>query len=178
MKWENVKEKLEDEKEEGSSLPPFWDPVEGDSKLMGKVVEKRISNFDDDNFLYHVKNPETGETKTTPEHTALVGALKRKNVEVGDYVLIEYTGTEKAKSSGREVHLYDVGVVPADEAKDVEETPDRFDDDYDTIKEVIDFFGGDVDIDEFVDVCKTKGIDAPIEKEYVEVDDGKIKLVD
>lgn len=178
MPWDEIKKKLEEKKETQTDLPPFWDPEE-EKKLMGKVIEKRQSNFDDNNFLYHIKNPETEEIRTTPEHAAIMSSMKQRDVGVGDYVLIEYQGREKAKSSGRMTYTYEIGVIKKDEAEDMnieesiaEETKKQEkDDDYEKIEQVIEFFEGEVEKDEFLDVCKTKGIEDPLEKEYIKVTD-------
>lgn len=180
MTWDKLKDKLENKKESATSLPDFWQPEE-EEKLVGKVVRKRQSNYNEDNYLYHVKNPDTGKVRTTPEHVTLTSGLKQQNVKVGDYVMIEFQGTERSQKSGRDVYMYDVGVVKEKDAKEVlgEETISKDepeDDDYGKIKEVVEFFDGDVEEEEFRDLCETKGIENPTDKEYVDVEDGNVVI--
>lgn len=175
MSWKELKKRLEKEKTSASdgSLSPFWDPQKK-KVLAGKIIGVRPSNFKDENSLYTVEDLDENQVYTVPEHQVLSSALLNKQAKVGDFVLIEFTGLEKSKSSGRDVFMYEISVVKEEDAGDLKPAP--LDAEYEKIKGIFDFYDGEISVEEFVDICGTKGIKDPMSREYVHDKDGMISL--
>jgi len=112
MGWERVRQEMRKKlKTTPPPFPPFWHPENVGDELFGEIINIRPSPFEADINLYDVKDPETNEVWTTPSNVVLVRTLQELNPQVGDFILIKYTGKRKRTK------LFEVSVLPKAEAE-------------------------------------------------------------
>jgi len=96
------------------SMHPFWYPETEGEEVSGRIHSIVASPWDRDGVLYTVELA-VGGICTLPVNTTLYRVLEEEKVKVGDYIMARYVGTQTSRK-GREVKIYEVGVVPGGEA--------------------------------------------------------------
>ena len=112
---EELRRRLEEEEREEVE-PINWSPeAEGDS-LVGQVIDIEESSNGKYKQLI-VKNRE-GKLYRTPKSTVLTDLINKCEVDIGDFVMIQYTGEKVSKRSGVRYKTYKLSVVKASELKE------------------------------------------------------------
>lgn len=119
-----VDELLDDRMESAGDYPDWWEPEDVGDQLEGLVVQKRDDPWaeeDDDNpaSILHVRRA-NGTERSTRTHVVLQRLIDKFDVQVGDYVRIEYDGANRT-DDGHMANDYQMGVVKRHE---LEKLPD------------------------------------------------------
>lgn len=104
----------------GGDHPDFWEPEDEGEVLQGVVTARRDNPWaeEEEQNPKQIINVQTHDKEwATKTHTALSNLIQDQNVEVGDYVRIEFTGTETT-SRGQTAYVYRIGVVKEEELEE------------------------------------------------------------
>lgn len=107
----------------GGDYPDWWDPAEEGDQIQGIVNDRRDDPWaeahdDDPKQILEIES-EDGEEWSTRTHKVLSNLIKDLDIQTGDYVRIEFTGTTST-NSGHMANDYQMGVVRQDELADTD----------------------------------------------------------
>lgn len=119
----DVDDLLDDRMTGAGEYPDWWDPEDEGEQLQGIVKDRRDDPWAEDHEdepkqMVHVET-EDDEEYSTRLHKVLSNLIKDLNIQPGDYVRIEYTGTTST-NSGHMANDYKMGVVREDELEDAD----------------------------------------------------------